>query len=351
MLLKFVHFQNFSNLYIVSLQNAFLGSLVGDAIAMPVHWYYDRDALDRDYGDFDDYLSPRNPHPDSILWRSKYEPIGPKADILHDQAKHWGFKGVHYHQYLQAGENTLNLKLSVDLYRWIILRGEYDLDGWLRRYTEVMLTPGWHRDTYAEEYHRKFFTHFARGHALHSCGSADLHIGALSLIPGLLAGLEALDITDPATLIQHAVSLVRATHDHEYSLRAAADYTRILLHVAEGMPIQRVLRELPIPGVSVSKFMNWVDLPDRVVVGEKLSTACYLPESFVASLYFVWKYHDDFSLALLQNAKCGGDNCHRAVVVGGILGIGCGVPRKWLRNLSSMEDLRCDLKAVKGLSL
>ena len=72
MLLKFVHFQNFSNLYIVSLQNAFLGSLVGDAIAMPVHWYYDRDALDRDYGDFDDYLSPRNPHPDSILWRSKY---------------------------------------------------------------------------------------------------------------------------------------------------------------------------------------------------------------------------------------------------------------------------------------
>ena len=335
----------------MSLQNAFLGSLVGDAIAMPVHWYYDRDALDRDYGDFEDYLPPRNPHPDSILWRSKYEPIGPKADILHDQKKYWGVKGTHYHQYLQAGENTLNLKLSVDLYRWIILRGEYDLDGWLRRYAEVMLTPGWHRDTYVEEYHRKFFTQFARGRALHSCGSADLHIGALSLIPGLLAGLDALNITDPATLIQHAVSLVRATHDHEYSLRAAADYTRILLHAAEGMPIQRVLRELPIPGVSVSKFMNWVDLPDKVVVGEKLSSACYLPESFVASLYFVWKYHDDFSLALLQNAKCGGDNCHRAVVVGGILGIGCGVPRKWLRNLASMEDLRCDLKAVKGLSL
>ena len=84
------------------------------------------------------------------------------------------------------------------------------------------------------------------------------------------------------------------------------------------------------PGVSVSKFMNWVDLPDRVVVGEKLSTACYLPESFVASLYFAWKYDDDFSLGLLQNAKVGGDNCHRAVVVGGVLGIGCGVPRRWL---------------------
>ena len=132
------------------------------------------------------------------------------------------------------------------------------------------------------------------------CALPDYHIGALSLIPGLLAALEALDITDPATLIQHAVSFVRATHDHEYSLRAAADFTRILMHANDGTPIRKVLSELPIPGVSVAKFMNWVDLPDRVVVGEKLSTACYLPESFVASLYFAWKYHDDFSLALLR---------------------------------------------------
>lgn len=318
---------------------------------MPSHWYYDRDALDRDYGDFDDYQSPRNPHPDSILWRSSYSPIGPKADIIREQVKFWGKKGVHYHQFLSAGENTLNLKLSVELYRWIILQGAFDLNSWLKRYAHVMLCPGWHQDTYVEEYHRNFFTNYARGNRLDHCGSKDFHIGALSLIPGLLAGLEALDITEPATLIEHVVSLVRATHDHANSLRAAADLTRILLHVSDGEPIRKVLTELPIPGVSVSQFMNWVDLPDRVIVGEKLSTACYLPESFVASLYFAWKYHDDFSLGLLQNAKVGGDNCHRAVVTGSILGIGCGVPRKWLRNLASMEDLRCDLRVAKGLSL
>ena len=92
----------------MSLQNAFLGSLVGDAISMPVHWYYDRNALDRDYGDFDDYLAPKNPHPDSILWRSNYQPINSKADILHEQKKYWGTRGVHYHQFLQAGENDLD---------------------------------------------------------------------------------------------------------------------------------------------------------------------------------------------------------------------------------------------------
>jgi len=26
------------------------GTFIGDALAMPVHWYYDRDALHRDYG-------------------------------------------------------------------------------------------------------------------------------------------------------------------------------------------------------------------------------------------------------------------------------------------------------------
>ena len=92
MLFEFVHPRKLIILKYVSMQNAFLGSLVGDAIAMPAHWYYDRNALDRDYGDFDSYLAPRNPHPDSILWRSNIEPIGPKADILHDQAKFWGRK-------------------------------------------------------------------------------------------------------------------------------------------------------------------------------------------------------------------------------------------------------------------
>jgi ADP-ribosylglycohydrolase len=64
------------------------------------------------------------------------------------------------------------------------------------------------------------------------------------------------------------------------------------------------------------------------VVGETLSTACYLPESFTASLYFAWKYFDDFSLAVLANAKAGGDNCHRGVVVGSIVGMQTWHPSK-----------------------
>jgi predicted NAD/FAD-dependent oxidoreductase len=42
------------------------GSLIADALAMPLHWYYDRDAMLRDYGEVSNYVAPHNPHPDSI---------------------------------------------------------------------------------------------------------------------------------------------------------------------------------------------------------------------------------------------------------------------------------------------
>jgi ADP-ribosyl-[dinitrogen reductase] hydrolase len=54
---------------------AYEGSLAADALAMPVHWYYDRAALLRDYGPVDEFKAPRNPHPGSILWRSHYQAL------------------------------------------------------------------------------------------------------------------------------------------------------------------------------------------------------------------------------------------------------------------------------------
>jgi len=87
------------------------GLCIGDALAMPVHWYYNRQALINDYGRVTDYLAPRNPHPDSILWRSTYAAPNARGEILHDQARYWGQKGIHYHQFLKAGENTLNVKI------------------------------------------------------------------------------------------------------------------------------------------------------------------------------------------------------------------------------------------------
>lgn len=324
------------------MQNAMLGALVADAVSMPVHWYYDTNALDRDYPDLRAYQKPENPHPDSILWRSKYTPRNKKADILHDQAQYWGKRGIHYHQFLPAGDNTVNFLLGAQLYRSTVATGQYDPEAWLAIYIESMRTPGWHRDTYVEEYHRAFFDNLARGLKPDQCGIKDIHIGGLTPTPFLLAALDAIDERSVAADLPVVESHLALTHHGRPVAGAGRALTAILHAVCGGMPLRNAICLHAAEWVTEGQLDTWAHLEDRVVVGRHLTTACYLPESWIASLYLAWKYHDDFSAGVIANAKCGGDNAHRGVVVGSLLAAANEIPTHWLENLKTMDRLRCD---------
>jgi ADP-ribosylglycohydrolase len=307
-------------------RQALPGALAADAVAMPVHWYYDRAALRRDYGAISGYLAPKNPHPDSILWRSTYTPLNARGEILHDQAVYWGKRGIHYHQFLHAGENTLNFQLARQLYDQTRALGRYDADAWLETYIDFMLTPGRHRDTYVEEYHRHFFTSYARGQKPRACGCADVHIGGLATVPALF---DALDLP-PARVREIVQEHVALTHHDKDVLRAADVFTRILLAVRTGTPLREaILAEAP-DWISAAKIARWSREPDDVVIGPILSPACYIRDAFPAALYLAWKYADDFSAGICANAQVGGDSCHRGAVVGALLGLANGVPAAWL---------------------
>ncbi|WP_045750462.1 ADP-ribosylglycohydrolase family protein [Candidatus Methylopumilus turicensis] len=43
------------------------GLFIGDALSMPVHWYYDISALAKDFGQIRDYQAPKAHHPNSIM--------------------------------------------------------------------------------------------------------------------------------------------------------------------------------------------------------------------------------------------------------------------------------------------
>jgi ADP-ribosylglycohydrolase len=310
--------------------NALEGALVADALAMPVHWYYDRLALKRDYGRVDRFMAPRNPHPDSILHRSRYTPEAPEWDILHDQARFWGVRDVHYHQNLKAGENTLNFQLALSLYRQLESTGRYDALGWLRLYIDSMLAPGWHRDTYVEEYHRAFFTNLARGRKPENAGIADIHIGGLVPVPALFAGLEA-GGEELLRLVRTHVSL---THNSPEVLEAALSFARILLSMEAGNGLRESIFNHASGWVSERKFVQWSKEPDEAVIGQRLSPACYIKDAFPAALYLSWKYAGDFSSGIIANAHCGGDNCHRGAVLGALLGFKGPIPGHWLEGLA-----------------
>lgn len=321
------------NNIIFIMDDALLGALVADAVAMPVHWYYDRNALDADYGEIDGCLAPRNPHPDSILWRSQYRPLSKEADILHDQARYWGERGIHYHQFLKAGENTLNFKLATELYHWTMARGDYDPDAWLAHYIRIMQTPGWHRDTYVEEVHRGFFTQLAQKKKPRRCAVADLHIGALSPVAALLVALTNLGTIDRSERLKTIQLHVSLTHQHPEAAKATAVLVEILEDLAAGVALREAIQSRATHYAGKTHFEKWSNDDDRRIVGQVLTSACYLPESMTAALYLAWKYHEDFSGGVLANARVGGDNCHRGAVVGSLLGAALGVTDEWCQQL------------------
>ena len=316
--------------------DAFRGALIADAIAMPVHWYYNQQALARDYPEFAaaapaGYLAPKSPHADSILWRSSYVPANEKGDILREQAQYWGQRGIHYHQFLAAGENTLNYQLAIELATLVRGDRDYDPERWLQRYVAFMLTPGKHRDTYVEEYHRHFFTNYAAGRKPISCGVRDVHIGGLVPVPALVAALGPKH-PELRRIVRVHVGL---THKDDEVLEAADTLARMLVRLCAGDDLRTTILEEAPDWISAAKVREWDQHPDHVVVGGRLSSACYIPDAFPAALVLAWRHAGDFAAGVCANARVGGDNCHRGAVVGSLLGASAPIPDRYVAGLQA----------------
>jgi ADP-ribosylglycohydrolase len=317
-------------------QNCLLGAFLGDALAMPVHWYYDRAALARDYGRVADLIAPITPHADSILWRSSYTALNPKGEILHEQAAYWGRRGIHYHQFLRAGENTLNMQLALELLAVLREHRSYNRADYLKRYIDFMTTPGRHRDTYIEECHRNFFTKYARGKKPEDCGDDDIHIGGLAHIPILAAWYADNESAALEAVREH----LRVTHRGELVETAARDLTKMLIAILNGSGVRESIEKFGNGWIGRRKLEAWAQRPDEEIIGSILSPACYLKDAFPASIFLAWKYSNNLESALIANTNLGGDNCHRGIVVGALVGAsGAAIPLHWAKNLVCREIL------------
>jgi ADP-ribosylglycohydrolase len=317
------------------IKGSLYGLFIGDALAMPVHWYYDREALNRDYGNVTDYLDPKNPHPGSILSYKSYEPQTEKGDILHDQAQYWGKKGIHYHQFLKAGENTLNLKIVRLLIDSLNEKNGYDADDYLERYISFMTTPGSHRDTYVEEYHRHFFSQYEKGVPPRECGLEEKHIGGIvGLAPIILFYAD-----DPQRARAAALEHLSLSHLGKAMEDAAHFFIDVSLAVLDGGSLKNVI--LNSTGSThlqfdADAFVKWLDQPDEEIVGGKFRTACYVDQSIPSVAYLAYKYSDDPEGCLIANTNLGGDNAHRGAVLGALLGAADGFdawPDRWVKGL------------------
>eukprot|EP00544_Gedaniella_sp_CCMP2646_P011250 CAMPEP_0202490084 /NCGR_PEP_ID=MMETSP1361-20130828/7596_1 /ASSEMBLY_ACC=CAM_ASM_000849 /TAXON_ID=210615 /ORGANISM="Staurosira complex sp., Strain CCMP2646" /LENGTH=434 /DNA_ID=CAMNT_0049119911 /DNA_START=18 /DNA_END=1322 /DNA_ORIENTATION=+ len=262
------------------------GMIVGDALAMPVHWYYSPNKLRNDYGQITEMVAPKPHHPESMVQGMSYSG---SIDIMHDKSRfyqghtvetqkqlskaeiearrddHGNFVGavaeerVHYHQSLKKGQNTANICIARSLMRYIGERNAskedfYDPDEFLQRlFVYMTTTPNAetdpyqvqaHNDTYLDIYLRSFFTEASKGTALRNCAMTQRDqwsIGSLDGVAMCIPIIVAYADEPEAMVTGRAVEHHMLTHRSITVTRVVTVLVPLLLDLYKGTDLREAL--------------------------------------------------------------------------------------------------------------
>lgn len=360
---------------------AFLGIFIGDALSMPVHWYYDAGAIKRDYNGWLTGYKPANyKHPSSMIAISSTSGSGRKPPrssthqqpqppvvgriILQDKLKYWTKSGeqIHYHQGLGAGDNTLNalcgLRVAQALDKLPLSTDDTTCRATaLEAYVNFMTTPGSHSDTYAESFHRAFFRdwdmagrpttadrvlQFAerRCKLVAAKGKEDSHlvtIGSLvMMIPFVLRSSE--DSEDIAA--RQAVDWVLLTNPAPSISPYVELYARSLHSVLNGADLRdtakRALSSKQLGGHALMKRIESMEKEiiharSKLIPSEQLlrlyqtatwelGSNCQIQGALKSLFFLAYMFANSMESGMLTNTNCGGENCHRGAALGALLG-------------------------------
>lgn len=356
-------------------ESALKTSFIADALAMPVHWYYQPLDIERAFaGGIQSFEAAPDFHPSSIMALHSKNSGGRYSNmtgakgyspqkqaqvvgdiILHDKAQYWDRPNVHYHQGMQAGENTLNAHCARLLMRSLANSAlGYDRTAFAEAYIDFMTAqPSNHPDTYAESYHRGFFANLAQGHKPENCAMPThdtASIGALVTIAPLVFS-ERLRVCSVAEIKVTCRAHLALTHPDESLMRVCDDYVQLLCGLMDGPDELGVKALLVAAGKGAARLdldaLIKRNLPDHQVVGQLFSRACYISDSWPVVLYLSYKYLHNPWQALLVNTNLGGDNVHRGMVLGALLGLQTDtVASSWFSQLADHNSISQEINAL-----
>lgn len=401
------------------IQNSLLGMFIGDALAMPAHWYYNTSNIPKYLGGpVEGYLDPPDNHVEAFMVGGKYRPdvekaksLGRKHDILHDHLKFYdttfndfeksGFerdeKGMirvkdryHYHYGLKAGENTLNAHLVRVLMRQVVEDGKYDPTKFLQAFVDFMTTPGRSKDPHTEGYLRAWFENYSKGLLPENCAGNERDNPGINALGGLIRPLVVSLLTpDEYTGLGFAHEHQVLTHRSEHVSASLALLVPVIHNLAAGADpvdvVRRFTGNLHLPeynGVELlrkynehgglgkvpfdvmwklhSEYKNetWdiaqfdAQFPEKEVLKKSFSTACYPEHGVPMLLYLAWHYEFDFRKALLANVNAGGDNVHRGMVLGMLLGaVAENLPDDLVSGLAGHAELEKEIETFAEIAV
>lgn len=205
----------------IRLQNGLWGLFIGDALAMPAHWYYRVDNIRKVFdGGIRGYQDATHPHLESFMVGMGYHPDIETAtryrrpfDILHEHARFYQTSystleihsterekahgnpvpdladRYHYHHGLKAGENTVAAHLVRVLMRSVIHQGRYEPQTFIEDFIDHLTTPGKNQDPYLEIYIRRWFENYSSGTPSHCCAEMQRNVWSIGSHGGVIRPL------------------------------------------------------------------------------------------------------------------------------------------------------------------
>ena len=327
---------------------AIIGALIGDALGVGPHWYYDLEELQEDYGPLISDYKPPLPH--------------------------------RYHAGLKAGENSQTGQVSTLLLESVAESGGYEepdftsrLDGFLAtldgtprggRYTDHAMRDVWH----------------ARHSGLDWPESGSLADTAEAAIRTPVLAGRYVNHFDLA--VSHLISNVRLTHRDPFILGQSTAFGLIVWSLINGASLAEVSRDIPRwagkTKVSLSSSVAWaaksqppkgpgsiyessffdailqpswvyaaahdpaIRIEPASAATRLFGLACTLGFMLPAAYYFASRYENNFEMAVLSAINGGGNNMARASLTGALAGAQAGlkgIPERFVSGLPDHDRL------------
>lgn len=333
---------------------AVMGALIGDALGLGCHWYYDLDELRRDHGTWiSDYTAPR---PDR------------------------------YHGGMRAGQLSQSGLILVMLLESILARGGYVEEDFTGRLDDELFphidgTPangpgGYTSQSIREAYRRRVLQKKSwketGGHA-DTTEAAERCIALSARYAGNPAEV-ALHVSSNCVLTQGDEAIVAMTTAYHcvLSLLVSGEKLdpeisgKLMKLVQEGrLPFHSVVKQdsIPRPGDPDPPLAGKFSSPDSLLTPHYAALAaadpgiiiepawkvsivygmpCAIYHQLPAAYYLASRFHDDFESAVLHAINGGGQNMSRAMLTGALVGaqVGLsGIPERFMAGLENGSRL------------
>jgi ADP-ribosylglycohydrolase len=330
---------------------ALMGALIGDALALGPHWYYNLAELHRDYGEWiSDYTEP---------------------------------KPGRYHAGLKAGQLSQAGLILVLLLRSLAARGGYDEADFCRRMDEELFplldgTPmngpgGYTSQSIREAWRRRVIQKLPWGATGGHADNTEAIERTLALAvryalqPAQLAAtvsantvLTQIDETVVAMTVAYGAVLGQLVQGHPLDSRLSG---RLMALVSAGeLPFHSVTNDNlqpPRPGAPDPPRAGRFASPDALLTPSYMAAAaadpqiridpawkvslvygmpCAIYHQLPAAYYLAARFPDDFESAVLHAVNGGGQNMARAMLTGALVGAQVGLPAIPQRFMDGLDD-------------